>query len=121
MPMWASWSPPIRCGGPAPTTGSTSRPPCGRSSRGSSPRARTRPGRRRRRWSSQLAPPWSARWDRVQGGGESMVTADLTKRHGELIGGRYRLVDIIGEGGQSVLYRVEDTKDRDMVAIKILK
>jgi serine/threonine protein kinase len=50
-----------------------------------------------------------------------MATADLTRRHGELIGGRYRLLDVIGEGGQSVLYRAEDLKDRDMVAIKILK
>ncbi len=41
-------------------------------------------------------------------------------RSGELIGGRYRLVDLIDRGGQGMVYRAEDVRDHDTVAIKVL-
>jgi eukaryotic-like serine/threonine-protein kinase len=43
------------------------------------------------------------------------------ERLGELVGGRYELRGILGQGGQSVIYRAKDQVDGDEVAIKILK
>jgi eukaryotic-like serine/threonine-protein kinase len=42
-------------------------------------------------------------------------------RLGEVIGGRYSLLAVIGAGAQSVLYRAKDRIDGDEVAIKILR
>jgi serine/threonine-protein kinase len=42
-------------------------------------------------------------------------------RLGEEIGGRYKLVGVLGAGGQSTLYRAKDRVDGDEVAIKILR
>lgn len=40
----------------------------------------------------------------------------------EVISGRYRLLDVIGTGGMSTVYRAKDEKDDDrIVAIKVLK
>jgi eukaryotic-like serine/threonine-protein kinase len=44
-----------------------------------------------------------------------------SRRIGEMLSNRYRLVSIIGEGGQGVVYRADDVKDREPVAIKILR
>ncbi len=41
-------------------------------------------------------------------------------RTGQVIGSRYRLDALISRGGQGVIYRAFDLKDRDEVAIKIL-
>jgi eukaryotic-like serine/threonine-protein kinase len=46
--------------------------------------------------------------------------ADLHKRIGELLNGRYRIDSLIGAGGQGVVYRAVD-KDGEAVAIKILR
>jgi eukaryotic-like serine/threonine-protein kinase len=43
------------------------------------------------------------------------------ERLGELVGGRYELRGILGQGGQSVIYRAKDQVDGDEVAIKVLK
>jgi serine/threonine protein kinase len=39
---------------------------------------------------------------------------------GEVLGGRYELVDLLARGAQGVLYRAHDLKDGDDVAIKVL-
>jgi serine/threonine protein kinase len=44
-----------------------------------------------------------------------------TNRIGQVIGGRYEVVSRIGEGGQSAVYRARDRRDRDEVALKVLK
>lgn len=41
-------------------------------------------------------------------------------RTGELVGGRYELLSLIGKGGQSEVYRALDYVDGDHVALKIL-
>jgi eukaryotic-like serine/threonine-protein kinase len=41
-------------------------------------------------------------------------------RTGELLGGRYRLVERLDGGGQGVVYRADDLRDGDQVAVKIL-
>ncbi len=45
----------------------------------------------------------------------------LRDRSGEIIGGRYRLTELIDRGGQGMVYRARDQRDQDLVAIKILK
>jgi serine/threonine-protein kinase len=42
-------------------------------------------------------------------------------RIGEVVGGRYAIVGVIGAGGQSVLYRAKDRIDGDEVALKVLR
>ncbi|HEX4341055.1 MAG TPA: serine/threonine-protein kinase [Polyangiaceae bacterium] len=42
-------------------------------------------------------------------------------RVGQLIGGRYEPVSLLGEGGQSAVYRARDRRAGDEVALKILK
>jgi len=41
------------------------------------------------------------------------------ERLGEMVGGRYLLQSILGQGGQSVIYRARDELDGDDVAVKI--
>ncbi len=41
-------------------------------------------------------------------------------RTGELVGDRYRLDEVVGRGGQSVVYRARDLRDGDEVAVKVL-
>lgn len=43
------------------------------------------------------------------------------ERLGEMVGGRYELRGILGQGGQSIIYRAKDQVDGDEVAIKVLK
>jgi eukaryotic-like serine/threonine-protein kinase len=43
------------------------------------------------------------------------------KRSGELIGGRYRLADLLGTGGQGEVYRAQDVREQDWVAVKVLR
>ncbi|HVH41402.1 MAG TPA: serine/threonine-protein kinase [Labilithrix sp.] len=43
------------------------------------------------------------------------------ERLGEMVGGRYELRGILGQGGQSVIYRAKDQVAGDEVAIKVLK
>jgi eukaryotic-like serine/threonine-protein kinase len=40
---------------------------------------------------------------------------------GDVVGQRYRVVSLIGEGGQSYVYRGVDVRDGDDVALKVLK
>lgn len=40
---------------------------------------------------------------------------------GTLVGARYRVVGLIGQGGQSHVYRAVDTREGDDVALKVLK
>ncbi len=42
-------------------------------------------------------------------------------RRGDVIDERYELVELIGRGGQSLVFRAQDLKDGDEVAIKIIK
>ncbi|HVU05085.1 MAG TPA: serine/threonine-protein kinase [Polyangiaceae bacterium] len=42
-------------------------------------------------------------------------------RTGQIIGGRYQVVSLLGEGGQSSVYRAKDLRVGDEVALKILK
>ncbi len=42
-------------------------------------------------------------------------------RIGQTIGGRYEVLSLLGEGGQSAVYRARDRKAGDEVALKILK
>ena len=42
-------------------------------------------------------------------------------RTGQVIGGRYQVLETVGHGGQSVVYRARDLRDGDEVALKILK
>lgn len=48
------------------------------------------------------------------------TTHGTDKRLGQVVGGRYRLDMAIGSGGQSVVYRAQDIRDGDWVAVKIL-
>lgn len=43
------------------------------------------------------------------------------KLSGQVIGERYQLLELIDSGGQGHVYRARDTKDGDLVAIKVLK
>ncbi|MBX3198966.1 MAG: serine/threonine protein kinase [Labilithrix sp.] len=43
------------------------------------------------------------------------------ERLGEVVGGRYELRGVLGQGGQSVIYRAKDHVDGDEVAIKIIR
>lgn len=47
--------------------------------------------------------------------------AELTARIGTVIGGRYRLLSLLGEGGMAAVYRAEDLTDKKLVALKLLK
>jgi serine/threonine-protein kinase len=51
----------------------------------------------------------------------SFNDAALVKRLGEVLDGRYRIVSLIGAGGQGAVYRAEDLVEREWVAIKILR
>jgi len=44
----------------------------------------------------------------------------VTKRIGQVLGGRYEIQDVIGRGGQSTVYRALDRIDGDQVAIKLV-
>lgn len=46
---------------------------------------------------------------------------DGEQRLGEIVGGRYELRSVVGQGGQSVIYRAKDRHSGDDVAVKILK
>jgi serine/threonine-protein kinase len=49
-----------------------------------------------------------------------MKTAeDFVGRTGEVVGDRYELLELLGSGGQSVVYKALDYRDGDHVAIKI--
>jgi len=40
---------------------------------------------------------------------------------GEILGGRYSILDTIGEGGMAIVYRAKDTLLNRVVAIKVLR
>jgi serine/threonine-protein kinase len=44
-----------------------------------------------------------------------------TNRIGQVIGKRYEILSLLGQGGQSAVYRARDRRDGDEVALKILK
>jgi serine/threonine-protein kinase len=43
------------------------------------------------------------------------------ERTGQVIGGRYQVLSVLGEGGQSSVYRARDLRVGDEVALKVLK
>lgn len=45
---------------------------------------------------------------------------DRVLQVGETFAGRYRVVDVVGEGGMGVVYKVHDVSVDEMVALKIL-
>jgi serine/threonine-protein kinase len=47
--------------------------------------------------------------------------ADAVDRSGELVGGRYELLSLLGRGAQSEVYRARDRVHGDLVALKILQ
>lgn len=49
------------------------------------------------------------------------VSMPQQDRTGEVVGERYRLVELLDSGGQGHVYRASDTHTNDVVAIKILK
>jgi len=48
------------------------------------------------------------------------TTHGTDRRLGQVVGGRYRIDLAIGSGGQSVVYRAQDIRDGDWVAVKVL-
>jgi eukaryotic-like serine/threonine-protein kinase len=50
-----------------------------------------------------------------------MSRFSLVDRTGELVGDRYQIVNEVGRGGQSIVYRARDVRYGDEVAIKVLK
>jgi serine/threonine-protein kinase len=48
------------------------------------------------------------------------LSFDPKRRLGQVVAGRYELVELIGAGGQGSVYRANDRQDGDTVAIKIL-
>ena len=43
----------------------------------------------------------------------------VTERVGDVIGGRYELLSLLGRGGQSAVYRARDQKSGDEVAVSV--
>lgn len=50
----------------------------------------------------------------------SVPHAQRRDREGEIVGGRYELMGLLGRGGQGSVYRARDLRDNDEVAIKVL-
>jgi serine/threonine protein kinase len=50
-----------------------------------------------------------------------MSRMSLVDRTGEVVGGRYQIINEVGRGGQSIVYRARDVRFGDEVAIKVLK
>jgi serine/threonine protein kinase len=48
------------------------------------------------------------------------TTRSSADRTGSILSGRFRLDQVVGRGGQSVIYRARDLRDGDDVAIKVL-
>jgi len=50
-----------------------------------------------------------------------MSRSSAPNRIGQLIGKRYEVLSLLGQGGQSSVYRARDRRDGDEVALKVLK
>lgn len=83
------------------------------SARGQRPRvARANPPQAKRRLPAKAASPKASR---PQMPGAEKPTPGMS------VGGRYRLIAHLGDGGMGTVYRAQDTKSQREVAIKILK
>jgi serine/threonine-protein kinase len=50
-----------------------------------------------------------------------MVRPVTKHRTGEVVGGRYKIVNLLGEGGQGAVYRAVDLRAGDEIALKVLR
>jgi serine/threonine protein kinase len=50
-----------------------------------------------------------------------MISLPPPRRVGTVIAGRYKVLGVIGKGGQSIVFRGQDLREGDEVALKILK
>src|SRR6188768_4461501 len=61
------------------------------------------------------------RHDTVGGGARHAPRGDDLAEIGQTLGGRYRLVELLGQGGMATIYRAADTQLGRDVAIKLLR